>query len=104
MLFRKGQKVWFIFKENYQRDKNEGYKLIPKEAIFEDIAESNGEFVLSYINEVGTEVKHARNGNNNFDRKEKCEYAITKTYMHRAYNFITQAKDVFDRYLIDKFE
>lgn len=103
MLFRKGQKVWFIFKENYQRDKNEGYKLIPKEAIFED-KEENGEFLLSYINEVGNEVKLTRNGNAIFDTKDKCEYAITKTYMHRAYNFIIQAKDIFDRYLIDKFE
>ena len=101
MEFRKGSTIWFIFKENFDKEKSEGYKLVPKQGTFNGSAD-NGEFLISYINELGKLITLTRNGNNIFDTKEKCEEAIRRTYLARAYNFVCQAKEIFDRYLIDK--
>ena len=101
MNFTAGQKIWFIFKENYDKDKGEGYKLIAKNGILGEKLTTNGEYSVFYQTEFGTSVEIARNGNNIFDTKDKCEAAIRKLYQSRAYNFLKQAVEIFDRYLKD---
>lgn len=98
MNFTKGQKIWFIFKENYDKDKGEGYKLIAKQGEFVGKLEC-GEFELTYKGFDDKAITIARNGNNIFDSEEKCKKAITKIYQDRIYNFLSQAIDIFDRYL-----
>lgn len=101
MNFKKGQKIWFIFKENFDKDKSENYKLVAKEGVINGLLD-NGEFMIVYENlESGKRIAISRNGNKIFDSKEKCEKAITKTYQARIYNFLKQAIDIFDRYLKD---
>ena len=99
MNFTKGQKIWFIFKENYDKDKGEGYKLIAKQGEFVGKLEC-GEFELTYKKDDKI-ITIARNGSNIFDSEQKCKDAITKTYQARIYNFLKQAIDIFDRYLKD---
>ena len=101
MEWKNGEQVYFIFKENIDKDKGEGYKLIAKSGILGEKQTDSGEYSVFYTTDWGTNVEIVRNGNNIFDSKEKCEKAITKIYQNRIYNFLSQAIDIFERYLKD---
>lgn len=98
MNFKKGDLIWFIFKENIEKEQGEGYKLVAKLGKIEAVKDG-GMFEISYDGFDGKTAILERNGNNIFDSEEKCKKAITKTYQARIYNFLKQAIDIFDRYL-----
>ena len=97
MDLKLGDEVWFIFKENYDKEKSENYKLIAKSGIIGSKLPT-GEYEIGYLKD-DKPVVIARHSNNIFDSKEKCEKAITKLYQGRIYNFLKQAIDIFERYL-----